>query len=166
MEIGNFCDDPPGKNLRCEAEERSHMALWCIVSSPLILGFNMSDATRMDRVWPTITNREAIAVDHAWAGSPGALSKNFLNGTIELWSKPLPGREVAIVLLNLADTHQTLSLSTSDDIPGAPRGASYRSIWDHKTVPIQGSSITVSLTPHDCLFAVLSETTGRWFDLL
>ena len=57
MEIGNFCKDPPGKNPQCEDEEQAHMGLWCMMSSPLVLGFNMSNKDDMDRVWPTITNR-------------------------------------------------------------------------------------------------------------
>ena len=62
MEIGNF----GGKDPQRFHEERSHFGLWSIVSSPLVLGFNLSDAKIMDRVWPVITNREAIAIDHAW----------------------------------------------------------------------------------------------------
>ena len=64
LECGNFHGADP---LRFN-EERTHFGLWCIVSSPLILGFNLSDAAIMDRVWPFITNREAIAIDHGWAG--------------------------------------------------------------------------------------------------
>ena len=126
MEIGNFCSDAPGENPLCENEERAHMALWCIVrliartyslshrrarylrlprlwqvSSPLVLGFNMSNSVDMDRVWPTITNSEAIAVDHAWAGSPGMLFKTLLvqNNSIE-------------VLRPLAPMHPRLHLPT------------------------------------------------------
>ena len=29
----------------------------------------------MDRVWPIISNTEALAVNHAWAGKPGTLAK-------------------------------------------------------------------------------------------
>ena len=35
---------------------RAHFGGWCIVSSPLILAFNLSDATRRDLVWDIITN--------------------------------------------------------------------------------------------------------------
>jgi hypothetical protein len=36
-----------------------HFGGWCIVSSPLILAFNMSDVTRRELVWDIITNKEA-----------------------------------------------------------------------------------------------------------
>ena len=60
-------------NLPTYAEDEAHFGLWCVTSSPLILGFDMLDDSKMARVWPIITNREAIAVNQAWFGSPGQL---------------------------------------------------------------------------------------------
>tara|TARA_B110000208_G_scaffold152450_1_gene184305 strand:- start:42 stop:1874 length:1833 start_codon:yes stop_codon:yes gene_type:complete len=56
-------------------EDRSQFAMWAIVSSPLILSFDMTSPHRevMDRVWPIISNVEVIAVNQAWHGSPGQL---------------------------------------------------------------------------------------------
>jgi hypothetical protein len=74
-EVGNFCKS--GKP--CTEEEvnaeRSHWGLWSIVSSPLILGFDMNESDTVDRVWDIITNTEALAVNQAWAGMPGTLAK-------------------------------------------------------------------------------------------
>eukprot|EP00040_Diaphanoeca_grandis_P020089 m.106639 g.106639 ORF g.106639 m.106639 type:complete len:720 (-) comp27740_c0_seq2:207-2366(-) len=159
MEVGNFCDTPDVSGL-CFTEERSHMGMWCIVSSPLVLGFNMSDSDRMDRVWPIITNREAIAVNHAWADLPGTLHKTLLNDTIEIWSKPLPSNQVAILMINVGSNTTTVTLSTADDVPGQPRGTSYRSIWDKATKTIVKGNISVTLTKHDSLFAVFSNTSS------
>ena len=41
-------------------EARTHFAAWAIVSSPLILGLDMTNKTAMDEVWPIISNRESI----------------------------------------------------------------------------------------------------------
>ena len=54
-------------------EARTHFAMWCVLSSPLTLTNNLTDAEGLDAVWPIITNTEAIAVDQAWAGHPGDL---------------------------------------------------------------------------------------------
>jgi hypothetical protein len=56
--------EPFGLNcLHCICfQERSHFGLWCMMSSPLVLGFNMSNKAQMDRVWPIITNRMCFAV--------------------------------------------------------------------------------------------------------
>jgi alpha-galactosidase len=160
MEIGNFCKDGPGKNnTKCFEEERSHFGLWCMMSSPLILGFNMSDADRMDRVWPIITNKEAIAIDHSWAGSPGMLHKTLHNNSIEVWAKPLPKDQVAILVLNAGQTNTTVTLSVSDDVPGQPQGTTMRDVWNHKDVPITNGRVLLQLNMHDSFLAVFGSTS-------
>lgn len=72
-EIGNFQGPDP---LRTD-QERTHWGLWCILSSPLILGLDMSQRETMDRVWATITNKDALDVNDAWVGQPGTLVKSY-----------------------------------------------------------------------------------------
>ena len=71
-EIGDFSPSDTRDD-----EERSHWSLWSIVSSPMILGFDMNQSATMDRVWPTITNRDMIAINQAWAGLPGTLVRAY-----------------------------------------------------------------------------------------
>merc|ERR1719272_220605 len=73
MQVGNFGGDEP----RRSHEERSHFGLWSINSAPLVLGFDLLDAKRMDRVWPTITNLDALSVNEQWAGHPGTLVRSY-----------------------------------------------------------------------------------------
>ena len=56
-------------NLASFNEDRSHFGAWCIVSSPLILGFDLTNADTYTRVWPIISNKEAIQVNQV-AGLP------------------------------------------------------------------------------------------------
>ena len=69
---GNFPEGPSQLD-----EERTHWALWCTVSSPLILGFDMNNSATMDRVWTTITNHDALSVSSAWFGHPGTLIRAY-----------------------------------------------------------------------------------------
>ena len=73
LEVG--CEHGPGgaqdPGLTPE-ETRSHFASWCVVSSPLTLSHDVTNATVMDAVWPIIANPEAIAVNQAWAGHSGS----------------------------------------------------------------------------------------------
>lgn len=73
LEVGNFEGPEP---LRSD-EERSHYGLWSVVSSPLILGLNLTDAAAVDRVWDTITNPHALAVNAEWVGHPGTLVRSY-----------------------------------------------------------------------------------------
>jgi len=59
--------------------DRSHFASWCITSSPLVIGMDVRDVNEKEvkRVWNIIANREAIAINQAWAGHPGGLFKSW-----------------------------------------------------------------------------------------
>jgi alpha-galactosidase len=162
-EIGNFCKDGPGKNQRCFDEERSHFGLWCVMSSPLVLGFNLSNQDQMGRVWPIITNKEAIAIDHAWAGMPGTLYGTLQNKTIEIWAKALPEQKVAVLVLNtvVVKTTTSVKLSLTGDVPGKPKSKVMRDVWGHQDVPITDGEITLSLNTHESFFAVFDHVTDE-----
>jgi len=53
------------------AEDRAHFGAWVITSSPLILGYDLNDEASTDKIWSIISNKEAIAINQAWAGHPG-----------------------------------------------------------------------------------------------
>ena len=59
--------------LASDAEDRTHFAAWCVVSSPLVLGHNISDQTQTSKIWPIVTNKQAIDVNQKFAGHPGGL---------------------------------------------------------------------------------------------
>jgi len=54
-------------------EDRTNFGAWCITSSPLILGMDVTSETALSRVWSIVANTEAIAVNQRWAGHPGRL---------------------------------------------------------------------------------------------
>merc|ERR1712129_482344 len=43
-------------------EDRTNFGAWCITSSPLILGMDVTNEAALDRVWSILTNSEAINV--------------------------------------------------------------------------------------------------------
>ena len=43
------------------------------MSSPLTLSHDLNNDTLTDLIWPIIANKEAIAVNQAWAGNSGAV---------------------------------------------------------------------------------------------
>lgn len=60
-------------------ESASHFAAWAIVSAPLVLGFDLTNATRLDLAWPTISNALAINVSQSWeAGARRFLCDSLL----------------------------------------------------------------------------------------
>ena len=64
------------------AWNRAHFGAWCVVSAPLILGMDVSQRAIVEPVIDIITNKEAISVNQAWAGHPGALVWSGQGGTL------------------------------------------------------------------------------------
>jgi Alpha galactosidase A len=89
LEIGvyNGPGGPTGDSGLSYIEARSQMGAWCVTSSPLILGIDMTNNTAMDQVWDIITNTEAIAINKAYYGYSG----NLFNESGIKVQLPIPG---------------------------------------------------------------------------
>ena len=165
LQVGNLRSSPLAK-----AETRTHFGAWCIVSSPLILGFDLSDQTMMAEVWPVISNREAIGINQAWAGDPGRLlnpsgtqSYPWLktNGTnlVEVWSKVLPSssrtRARALLIVNTGTRGRVdVSVDLNEALGIACAPCALRDIWSRSGLdPVHSGEWNVgSIGPHDSVF--------------
>ena len=56
-------------------ETKTHFYAWSIVSSPLTLSHNVNDPVMSAKVWPIISNKEALAVSEAYFGNSGTAFK-------------------------------------------------------------------------------------------
>ena len=115
-------------NLANATEDRSHFGAWVVASSPLILSFNLSDRSRLERVWPFITNRELLAVNQdSWGIQASVVD---LGDGSQVLVKPLSDGAFAVALWNLADSSAFLNVTWSSL---APRIASdtmqVRDLW-------------------------------------
>ena len=121
-------------------ETRSHFGAWCIVSSPLILSHDVNNQSIMDAVWPVISNKEALAVNQAWAGFAGSVFQQAADqvhfsglsqglSAWQYWYKPVGGGRTAVLMMNHAASSATLTLALSS-VPGI-NGTSWavRDIW-------------------------------------
>ncbi len=90
MEVGN---------LPTLAENRSHFAMWAMLSAPLIAGTDLPGLK--PEIRDILANPRLIAIDQdplgiaafRWIGTP----------VLEIWAKPLAGGDWAIALLNRGD---------------------------------------------------------------
>ena len=67
---------PHDPNLLDYRQWESHFAMWAITSSPLILGFDLTNETLLKTTWPIIANEEMLAISQVWRGHPGRLVAN------------------------------------------------------------------------------------------
>lgn len=162
LEVGNFAG-PMATN-----ESRTHFGLWCVVSSPLILGLDLIDAAKVDSVWDIITNREAIGVNQAWAGHPGRFAwSGYSNALFKVWAKKLAGGAQAVLLVN-ADDVSALSVTLPLTILGLNAGThTVRDVWRQQdSEPVVGTWSIVGLPPHDSAFVIIRPHSGNVVDFL
>lgn len=158
------------------AEARSHFGAWCITSSPLTLSHDVNNDAVMDAVWPLIANKDAIAVNQAWAGHSGTpyeeadhnVTLNFMafgsNTNVTLpswtfWHKPLGDGKVAVLLMNHDTTKQSLTL-TFARVPSLEcSSCAIRDVWRRRKMGSFRDSFTIIVESHDSAFLVLSPSS-------
>jgi alpha-galactosidase len=132
-------------------EQKAHFALWCIMSSPLILGndprFMNSDELDI------ILNKEAIHVNQDTTGQGSRINKK---GDAEIWSKKLQNGSLAVLLLNRNPSEGLdIKLSFKDiELQGENK---VRDVYLHKDLGYFRNSITLKTDPHACSFVVISK---------
>jgi hypothetical protein len=55
-------------------ESRTHFSAWAVTSAPLILGFDVTNATLMELAYPIITNEDVLHVNQAVRSGKGEQS--------------------------------------------------------------------------------------------
>jgi len=166
------------------SESRTHFALWCVTSAPLILGYDMTNATIYDAMYPIVSNPQALAINQQWAGWPGSLVKNaseYFDGDTmhgaqgstpekisfalwQIWSKPQPQQrglhQEAVLIINLSDEPQDITLVYTDVNTALGTKVTAIDVWTGQGMHVeQSSTIFRNLGPHESRFLLLSATS-------
>jgi len=133
-----------GRGMNFE-EDKSHFTMWCILSSPLALG---CDITKMsDETKTILTNKEIIALNQDMAGLQAHLI--YENDSVQIWAKNLKDRqskEYAVAMLNLSARPAVLSVCWKDlNIVGK---AAVRDLWAHKDLGSVDSVFSATVQGH------------------
>ena len=139
-------------NLANATEDRSHFSAWAIMSSPLILSFNLTDPARMGRAWPIISNKRVLAVNQKWAGDPGRRLALGADGS-QAWAKLLGCVSYAVFLLNGGEQPQLEVVLPLRNVSSALGGkaACARDLYTGKPLPLiaAGAALRATLAAHD-----------------
>jgi alpha-galactosidase len=162
------------------SEARAHFGAWCVTSSPLVLGLDVRSPQVMDAAWPIISNREALAINEAWAGGAGTriaraptnvtfsfCGSQYASGCAvaawEVWSKPLPNGGAALLVLNHAPAGAVDVSIELAQVPllacgsGSGSACRVRDVWAHADAgTAAGVFVARAVPPHDSVFVTLS----------
>eukprot|EP01063_Lacrimia_lanifica_P033445 TRINITY_DN5940_c0_g2_i1.p1 TRINITY_DN5940_c0_g2~~TRINITY_DN5940_c0_g2_i1.p1 ORF type:complete len:937 (+),score=234.67 TRINITY_DN5940_c0_g2_i1:46-2856(+) len=149
LQVGN-----PGLSI---VEQRAHFSMWCILTSPLLIGTNL--VTISNDVLSILLNEEAVAVNQD-LGPSGASSAqgDLVRRTDEelVFVKRLAAGGVAALLVNLQDAAAAMTLPF--DVAGATGPQEVRDLWAHRSLGVHTASYTApDVAGHGVAFLTLSE---------
>ena len=123
-------------------EQYTHISLWSLLSSPLLIGCDMSQLD--DFTLNLLTNDEVLAIDQDALAKPA--KKIFDKNNIQVWEKELEDGTKAIGIFNLGE------LAAKQDIDFASLNLSkklkLRDVWRQKDIGIYNNSFSASVPSH------------------
>ncbi len=153
MEVGNEMND---------TEDKSHFAMWCMLSSPLFTG---NDYRKMSKeTLAILTNKELIAINQDKLGIQGF--KHSAEDSLEVWVKPLSDGNWAVTFLNRSDVSKKINFdwkkNTFKDLDFGYEADfnkttfKLKNLWTNKEAGNTKKNFTAELASHDCITLKLS----------
>ena len=154
MEVGNGMST---------AEDRSHFAMWNILSSPLILGNDLRTANA--NTINLLTNTEVLSINKDSLGIQGFRVSN--KDDLEIWAKPLSNGSWAMAFINMSDIDFDLNYdwqaSIIEDsiynrkIDSKNKTYTVRDLFAHKDLVNSSQNLKTKIKKHDVLLILVEE---------
>lgn len=127
-------------------EYQTHMSLWCLAASPLMIG---CDVRKLDSETASLLmNREVLAVNQDVLGKPGRRVKQ--TGPCEVWKKPLADGSMAVALLNRGSTGSDITFKARDiGLLDTPKLV--RNLWAGQDMADFTLELTQRVQPHETI---------------
>ncbi|MBF9069395.1 ricin-type beta-trefoil lectin domain protein [Streptacidiphilus fuscans] len=138
-------------------ESRSQIALWAMLSAPMILSSDVSSLSAQSVA--DLGNSDVVAVDQDPLGKQGAVVSS--DGTTDILAKPLANGDRAVALLNRGSTAETVSTTTAD--VGFTGGSgctwSVKDLWAGTTTT-STDTLTATIPSHGTAIFRVSPSSG------
>ena len=133
-------------------EYQTHMSLWCIACSPLMIG---CDVRKLDSDTASLLmNREVLDVNQDPLGIPGKRVKQV--GQSEIWTKRLADESVAVAVINRGSRPEDVTIRARDiGTFDAPKLA--RNLWAQQDVADFKSELVQRVQPHETVLLKVSQ---------
>ena len=125
-------------NIMC----RSHMAMWCLLNSPLMLGVDLRRVAKGDEIYNIIANEDLIALDQDALGIQAKRifttykcdepDKEYIrdNNRIDILAKPLADGSIALGFFNLSqEEKEAPSISAEEVLKGIGSKAARKDVF-------------------------------------
>ena len=108
-----------GMNGLTQTMNETHMAMWCMMNSPLMLGMDLRKVTKGDDIWNIISNKGLIDLNQDALGIQAKRIYSSIdeenpdteyitnNDRIDILAKPLADGDIALSFINLSEELET-----------------------------------------------------------
>jgi alpha-galactosidase len=132
-----------------QEEQKVHFALWCIMSSPLILGNDPRHMTQDEK--DIILNRDAIRINQDTTGQGTRIK---VSNNTEIWAKKLSGGNIAVLLLN-RNKSENKNINLNFGEIGISGVVNVRDIYGKKDMGFFSQSFSEQINPQSGLFIII-----------
>lgn len=139
-----------------EDENIAHFSLWSLMTSPLLIGYDVR--LKDPKILSILTNADVLAVNQDPLGEAGDIVwKEPVVGNLQIWSKPLHTGSKAVIFFNKGPA--TTNISVSWPQVGFPASASCTvyDLWQHAVVAKDKTlGYAASVGPHAVVMVTLT----------
>ena len=123
-------------------EQYTHISLWCLLDSPLLIGCDMTQLD--DFTMSLLTNDEVLDVNQDPLGRQAA--RITQNGKLEVWAKDMADGSKAVGLFNRGITATSITASWADlQLTGKQR---VRDLWRQKDLGVFNGGFATQVPRH------------------
>jgi alpha-galactosidase len=123
-------------------EQYTHISLWCLLTSPLLIGCDMTKLD--DFTLGLLTNDEVLEVNQDPLGKQAALLAR--NGSVEVWAKQMEDGSKAVGLFNRGRIEAPVTVKWSD--LGIAGKQIVRDLWPQKDLGAFENEFTAKVARH------------------
>ncbi len=130
-------------------EQYTHVSLWCLLASPLLIGADMSQLDPF--TFNLLANDEVLAVNQDAKGQQA--SRKATHGDLEIWSKDMADGSKAVGLFNRGEATAPVTVNWAD--LGLKGKHHVRDLWRQKELGKFAGSFTADVPRHGvCLVRI------------
>ncbi|MDR7333774.1 glycoside hydrolase family 27 protein [Roseateles asaccharophilus] len=138
-------------------EYESHFSLWAMLAAPLMAGNDMANMSADTR--RILTNKDIIAVDQDPLAQPARRVRK--DGDLEVWTRPLQGGDIAVVLFNRGAKATEMSADWALlNLPAGSR-AQTRNLWSGEVKKGVTARVGGSVASHGVLMWRITPELAR-----
>ena len=132
-------------------EQYTHISLWSLLSSPLLIGCDMGKLDKF--TLGLLTNDEVLAINQDALGKEA--TQAVKNDNYQIWIKDMADGGKAVGIFNTSDKYQSITLNRDEN--GLKGLTKIRDAWRQKSIIAGAGNYTVNVAPHGVMLVRLNK---------